>query len=762
MSAALDDAMRTAIRSGLIPGGVLLVGHHGRIVHRKAYGDRAVVPAREPMTLDTIFDIASLTKVTATTPSVMKLFEQGKIRLTDPVTAYLPEFQGGHSEITVRDLMTHFSGLRPDLDLDPVWSGYDTGIRRALTDKPAGPPGVRFVYSDINFVLLGDIVRRLSGKPLDEFAREQIFQPLGMRETTFRPSLSLRARIAPTEVDAKTGIPLRGVVHDPTSRFMGGVAGHAGLFSTADDLAKYCEMLLARGESGGVRMFSPLTVERFSTPNSPPDQAVLRGLGWDIDSPYSASRGELFPLGSYGHTGFTGTSLWLDPASHTFVILLTNSVHLAPGRNINSIRAKVAAIVAASLGADRSPTDASRTAAVLATAPYETLESAGVRRMTASNHEVLTGLDVWEAEKFAPLAGKRIGLITNHTGLTRAGKRNIEAMREAGVNLAVVFSPEHGITGREDRADIADSRDAATGLPIRSLYANGRNRPAPEMLRGIDALVFDVQDAGARFYTYSCTMLYALEEASKTKLPFYVLDRPNPVTGSHVEGPLLDDNLQSFTGCFAMPVRHGLTLGELAAMANAERKWNADLHVVKMKNWERSDWFDSTGLTWIDPSPNLRSLNAAALYGGLALLEASPNYSVGRGTDAPFEQIGADWIRGADLARFLNSRFLPGVRAYATRFQPSSGPFAGKSIEGVRFVLLNREQFDSVQLGIELAYALQKLYPGKINFEACRFLIGNRAAIQALQSGRDPREIEDRASRDARAFEERRRPYLLY
>ncbi len=759
MAGALDAAMQAAIRGGMIPGGVLIVGHDGRVVHRKAYGDRAVIPTREPMTVDTIFDIASLTKVVATTPAIMRLFEQGKIRMTDPVTAYLPEFQGGHSDITVRDLMTHFSGMRPDLDLEPAWSGYEEGIRRALIDKPINPPGTRFEYSDINFELLGEIVKRLSGKPLDEFAREQIFEPLGMRETTFRPPEAWRARIAPTEVDAKTKIPIRGTVHDPTARFMGGVAGHAGVFSTADDLAKYAEALL----SGGGGVFSALAIERFTTPNSPPDQPVLRGLGWDIDSGYSAPRGELFPLGSYGHTGFTGTSMWLDPASHTYVILLTNSVHLAPGRNINPIRSKVATIAAEFLG--RGP-EAGASTGVSRAARYETLESAGVRRMMAPNHEVLTGLDVLEAGKFAPniipFAGKRVGLITNQTGVTRSGRRNIDVMREAGVNIVAIFSPEHGLTGKEDRPDIDDGRDAATGLPIRSLYANGRNRPTPDMLRGVDALVFDVQDAGARFYTYSCTMLYALEEASKTKLPFYVLDRPNPVTGVQVEGPTLDENLQGFTGCFAMPVRHGLTMGELATMANAERKWKADLHVIKMKNWERGDWFDSTGLTWTDPSPNLRSLNAAALYPGLALLEASPNYSVGRGTDAPFEQIGADWIHGRELAQFLDARFIPGVRAYATRFQPTAGPFAGRSIEGVRFVILNREQFDSVHLGIELAYALQKLYPGKINFEACRFLIGNREAIEALKAGREPREIEDRAERDARAFEERRRPFLLY
>jgi len=743
-SPTLDAVVEAAVRDGLIPGAVLLIGHDGKIVHRKAYGNRALVPQREPMTADTIFDIASLTKVVATTPALMKLFEQGKLRINDPVTAYLPEFQGGRSDITVRDLLTHFSGMRPDLDLEPPWTGYETGIRRALIEKPTSPPATRFVYSDINFELLGEIVHRLSGKSLDEYAREAVFAPLGMRETGFHPTPS--PRIAPTEIDPATSAPFRGVVHDPTARYMGGVAGHAGVFSTAADLAKYAQMMLDDGN----KLFSPLTIKKFTSPNSPPDQPILRGLGWDIDSGYSAPRGELFPIGSYGHTGFTGPSLWIDPASKTYVILMTNSVHPKGGKNLNPLRSKIATIVAAAVG-------------VPGAAPaYETLEAAGVRRMSAPNHEVLTGLDVMEAAKFAELSGKRVGLITNHTGLDRTGRRNIDAMRAAGVRLATLFSPEHGLTGKEDRPDVADDKDLATGLPIRSLYDNGRNRLTPSMLANVDVLVFDIQDAGARFYTYSCTMLYALEDAAKSKLPFYVLDRPNPVTGIHVEGPLLDDNLHSFTGCFAMPVRHGLTLGELATMANAERKWGADLHVVKMKNWQRSDWFDSTGLPWTDPSPNLRSLNAAALYNGLALLEASPNYSVGRGTDAPFEQIGADWIHGAELAQFLNNWVLPGVRAYPTKFQPSSGPFAGKAIEGVRFVIVNREQLNSVRVGLDVAYALQRLYPGKINFEACRFLIGSREVVDALKSGAGPGSIEERIREPLQKFEERRRPYMLY
>ncbi|HEY6347471.1 MAG TPA: exo-beta-N-acetylmuramidase NamZ domain-containing protein [Bryobacteraceae bacterium] len=726
-SAALDRRIEQAIRDGLIPGAVLVVGHEGTIVHRKAYGNRALVPAHEPMTIDTIFDVASLTKVVATTPAIMKLFEQGKIRLGDPITAYLPEFQNGQSAVTVRDLLTHFSGLRPDLDLTPPWSGYDTGIAKALHDKPAGPRGERFVYSDIDFELLGEIVRRVSGEPLEEFARKQIFEPLGMRDTMFRPPASLRARIAPTEIDAATGEPFRGVVHDPTARYMGGVAGHAGLFSTASDLARFAQMMLDRGQP----IFSPLTVAEFTKPSSPPGQSVLRGLGWDIDSPYSAPRGELFPVGSYGHTGFTGTSMWIDPSSQTYVILLTNAVHPKAGKNLSPLRRSIGTMVAAAVGAP-------------------------------PNRRVETGLDVLEQQNFAPLRGKRVGLITNQTGIDYSGRRNVDAMREAGIDVVALFSAEHGINGNLDQPNIADSKDELTGLPVWSLYQNSRFRMTPEMLRGVDALVFDMQDVGARFYTYSCTMVSALERVAATKTPFYVLDRPNPITGMHVEGPLLDPDLVGSIGCYALPIRHGLTLGELATMANAEKKLGADLHVIKMKNWARGDWFDSTGLGWIDPSPNMRSLNAATLYPGVAMLEASGNLSVGRGTDAPFEQIGADWIRGVALAEYLNGRSIPGVRVYPTRFQPSDSVFKGKTIEGVRFVIVNREGFNSVRLGLEITFALNRLYPGTIDLERDRLLIGNRRTMDAMKAGTDPTMIERQLAEDVAAYLKRREPFLLY
>jgi CubicO group peptidase (beta-lactamase class C family) len=435
----LDDAIEQAIRENRIPGAVLIVGHNGEIVHRKAYGRRAVTPAAEAMTLDTIFDCASLTKVIATTASLMKLFEDGKLRLDDRVTEYLPEFQGGKSEITVRNLMTHFSGMRPDLDLQPEWSGYVTGIRMALLDKPTSAPGARFVYSDINFILLGEIVRRVSGQTLADFARKNFFEPLEMKDTMFQPAVVLRTRIAPTEPPHKGAAPLRGIVHDTTARFMGGIAGHAGMFSTAGDLARFAQMMIGKGSLHGVRIFSPLTVEKFTTPQSPPDQPILRGLGWDIDSPFSANRGELFPIGSYGHTGFTGTSVWIDPFSQTYVILLTNSVHPIRRAPISSLRSRVATIAAAALGFDQP--------GIQITGYNETLAGAGIHREVARNAQVLTGLDVLADLDFAPLKGKKIGLITNHTGLDREGRRNVDRMLAAGIQVVSLFSPEHGISG---------------------------------------------------------------------------------------------------------------------------------------------------------------------------------------------------------------------------------------------------------------------------------------------------------------------------
>ena len=764
-AAALDRVINEAIEQGRMPGAVLLVGHEGKVVYRKAYGKRALVPLPEAMTLDTVFDCASLTKVVATTSSLMKLFEEGRFRLGDKITDYIPEFQGGKSEITLRQLFTHFSGLQPDVPLSTPWTGYATGIQLACTFKPGGPPGTRYVYSDINFILLGELVHRLSGKMLNAYARENIFLPIGMRESMFLPPASLVPRIAPTERwPVKTGPPLRGVVHDPTARNMGGVAGHAGLFSTADDLSRFAQMMLNGGELEGVRLFSPLTVAKFIEPQTPPDQPILRGLGWDVDSPHSGNRGELFPIGSFGHTGFTGTSLWIDPLTKTYVILLANSVHPDLRPALTPVRAKVATIVAANVGlrGQRVTLSEYNQTGYNQTGYNESLTGPGARRQVERNGATLTGLDVLAAMKFQPFAGKRIGLITNQSGLDRQGRRNIDVMRQAGVNIAAIFSPEHGFLGKEDRPGIQDTTDPATGIKVFSLYG-ATNRPTPEMLNGIDVLVFDIQDVGVRFYTFETTMAYALEAAAKAGIPYYVLDRPNPITGTRIEGPMMDPANRSFVGYLGgEPVRHGMTMGELAKMFNAENKIGANLTVVPMQDWQRGDWFDATNLAWINPSPNMRSLNAAMLYPGLCLMEYARNFSVGRGTDAPFEQIGADFIGGRELATYLNQRQIPGVRVYATSFTPTESVFKGVKVEGVRFVVTNRELLDATRLGLELAVGIQKLYPGKVDFSGGKRLVGSDDAIHRIQAAEDPRTIQESFQDAVGAFAEMRARYLLY
>ncbi|MCX7825153.1 MAG: beta-lactamase family protein, partial [Verrucomicrobiae bacterium] len=310
--AEMDAAIADAIAARKIPGGVLWLEHRGHAYH-KAYGQRAILPVGEPMTEGTIFDAASLTKVVACAPAVMWLLERGRVKLDAPVVSYLKEFKGnGRDAITVRHLLTHTSGLRPDIALKPDWSGYDSAIRLCCAEKPVARPGEKFIYSDTNFMLLGEIVRRVSGQRLNEFVRFRLYEPLKMWDTGFNPSPDTLSRIAPTEIE--DGQPLRGTVHDPRARRMGGVSGHAGLFTTARDLARYARFMLNQGELDGVRVFFARTVRLMTSVQTPPALSVKRGLGWDIDSgKLSSPRGSLFPIGSYGHTGWTGTSLWIDP-----------------------------------------------------------------------------------------------------------------------------------------------------------------------------------------------------------------------------------------------------------------------------------------------------------------------------------------------------------------------------------------------------------------------------------------------------------------
>ncbi len=764
----LDSIVQEAVAKDEIPGAVLLVGHRGRVIYRKAFGSRALIPQREPMAVDTIFDLASLTKCIATTPAVMKLVEQGKLRLNDPVARYIPEFAGnGKDQITIRQLLTHTSGLRPDPVIPPDVSGADALLAIIYADTLVAPPGMRFIYSDTDFIVLGELVHRVSGLPLDQFAAKYVFDPLGMQHTRFLPPPSWRPRIAPTEeIDLPEGAKpgsgrgrvLRGEVHDPTARAMGGVAGDAGLFSTADDLAVFCRMLLAEGkvaERAGQRLFAAGTVRLITTPQTPPWSPTLRGLGWDIDSSYSAPRGELFPLGSYGHTGFTGTSIWIDPASRTFIILLANSVHPYRRAPISSLRSRVATAVAAALNmGDHGVFGSLPARSAGAERPYD---AAGVY---LHGDRTKAGIDVLEEENFAPLRGKRIGLITNQTGVDSQGRRTIDVLAKAeGIKLVALFSPEHGTAGKVDEK-VPSGTDAATGLPVYSLYGDTR-RPTDEMLRGLDALVFDIQNAGVRFSTYITTMAYAMEEAARHKIAFFVLDRPNPLGGEAIEGPMLDRDRLSFTGYFPMPVRYAMTIGELAQMFNVENKIGAELHVITLKDWRRCDFYETTGLAWIPPSPNLRTLDAALLYPGIEILQAG-GISVGRGTDTPFQLFGAPWIRGAELAQDLNARFVPGVRFVPTQFTPRDGLYKGQLCEGIGLVITDRASLNSMLMGLEIAGALAKSYPDHFALDKIVLLLGSQAAVGRLKKGDASTNIVNDWADQLEAFRKLRAKYLLY
>ena len=754
-----------------------MAGHRGRVVWRKAYGSRAVEPQREAMTTDTMFDLASLTKVVATATSIMILVERGEVRLNDPAVKFIPEMKGaGRDAITIAQLLTHVSGFAPDFDLRERWTGHDEAMKRLYREPLRSTPGTRFVYSDIGYIALGEVVRRVSGLTLDEFARRNVFVPLGMRDTGFKPAANSQ-RIAPTEkrrgqmnylgdtgadVGAEGEQWLRGQVHDPTSFRMAGVAGHAGLFSTADDLAIYCQMILNGGSHRGVRILSPMAVATMTRPHAVSETGAARGLGWDFASSFSVNRGDLFPLGSFGHTGFTGTSLWIDPASDTFVVFLSNRVHPDGKGDVASVRGRVASIVAGAI--NDSTVAKARTQAADASA--ELLASLArwntPRPLSAivPDAQVLTGIDVLERDGFKQLAGMRIGLITNHTGRNRAGRSTIDVLFKApGVKLVALFSPEHGIRGLLDDK-VSDTKDEQTGLPIYSLYGESR-RPKPEHLKDLDALVFDIQDIGARFYTYISTLGHAMEEAAKVKLPVYVLDRTNPINGVDVEGPIADSDKFSFVAYHALPVRHGMTVGELARLFNEQRKIGADVRVIKMENWRRAMWFDSTNLTWINPSPNMRSLTQATLYPGVGLLETT-NVSVGRGTDTPFEVLGAPWLDGQRLANYLNARQIPGVRVVPVRFTPKSSVHKDQECGGINIIATDRTRLQSVSLGIEIAAALRHLHPSDWQIDKFNRLLANGDVFDRVKRGDSSDSIIRSWATPLDQFKQARARVLLY
>jgi uncharacterized protein YbbC (DUF1343 family)/CubicO group peptidase (beta-lactamase class C family) len=841
MNAAKLDQIAALVNADIaekkLPGAVVIVGHKGKIVYRKAFGNRSLVPKVEKMTVDTIFDVASLTKPVATATSIMILVEQGKLRLNDTIGKFIPDIDDPEAKkVTVQQLLTHTSGYRPDFDLGEKWTGREGMLAALKKEKLRNPPGTRFVYSDIGFIVLGEIIQRIEKVDLGWILGRDVFDKLRTEFTNYSPNPHIvttsdlvydARRLAPTENirgqnsylgskfdgDPKSGDEmLRGQVHDPTAFRMNGVAGHAGLFSTADDLARYCQMLLNGGVAPGgnasvneragrvsegtlpngrvsarnrlaKRILSAQTVARMTAPYVVSEDGATRGLGWDMNTSFSSNRGELFPLGSFGHTGFTGTSVWIDRVSQTFVVFMSNRVHPDGKGDVTPLRAKVATVAASAV--EDTPVEkykaaeAEYNASVAAQIPkFKEQVEASKRQIAALSSnttirmpgispgvapsQVLNGIDILERNGFKELEGKRVGLVTNHTGRNLAGKPTIDVLFEAkNIKLISLFAPEHGIRGELDTEKIGDSKDEKTGIPIYSLYDGERRRPKPEQLKDLDAIVYDIQDIGARFYTYTATLKNVMEEAAKLGKPIYVLDRPNPINGNDVEGSLAEESKLSFIAAHTIPVRYGLTIGELGQMMNAERKIGADLRVIKMEGWSRAMWFDETGQTWVNPSPNMRSLTEATLYPGIGLLETT-NLSVGRGTDTPFEVIGAPWLNGQKLAKYLNERGLKGVRFIPIRYKPKASVFKDEDLGGVNIVVTDRAGFNSVRAGIEIACALRKLYPTDWNVERYGRLLVNAQILAAVTRGDSPEAVEQLWKTGLDEFNKRKTPFLLY
>ena len=749
--AVIDRLAEQGIREGKLPGCVVAIGRRGKLVLVKAYGNRQTEPEPQPMTVDTLFDMASVTKPVATASSIFLLIDAGKLSLDDLVSKHIPEFaQNGKEKVTILQLLTHQSGLIPDNSIRDYAMGHDEAFRNIFALEPQSEPGTRFRYSDVGFLVLGELVHRISGKPLDQFSQSRIFEPLGMTETGYRPAEELRARAAPTE--HRDGKWIRGEVHDPRAFALGGVAGHAGLFSTAADLAVYAQMLLNGGTSGSTRILSTAAVGQMTAPQ--PVSSGVRTAGWDMRTGYSTNGGDLRSDRAFGHGGFTGTGLWIDPQTELFVIFLSNRVHPNGKGVVNPLIGRISTVAQAAIL--ETPT-----AAVPVSASPAAVRPATSPTAAHPPQAVLTGLDVLERDRFQQLKGRKVGLITNHTAVNRKGIGIVELFQRAPeVRLLTLFSPEHGFEGKLDVAQIANDREAKSGLKIFSLYGKTRS-PTAESLQGLDTLVFDIQDIGTRFYTYPSTMGLAMKAAAEHQLRFVVLDRPNPINGVDVAGPVLDAGRESFVGFHTLPVRHGMTIGELARLFKAELQLELDLQVIDMEGWQRSDMFDETGLPWINPSPNMRSLTEAVLYPGIGLLETT-NVSVGRGTDRPFELVGAPWIDGIALAGRLNQAGLPGVRFVPVRFTPESSKFAGKECGGIDIQINDRQQFKPLRTGLTIARELLIMYPKQWEFRSYDRLLSDQQTMDALSVRKTVHEIELLWEPELQKFRKRRAGVLRY
>jgi uncharacterized protein YbbC (DUF1343 family)/beta-glucosidase-like glycosyl hydrolase/CubicO group peptidase (beta-lactamase class C family) len=740
----LDRILDGFVEEGAFPGGVVAVGHRGALVHLHPFGRFSYDDDSPKVEADTMYDLASLTKVVAATTMAMILFDEGRLDLDEKVQDFLPLFQGpGKDKVTVRHLLTHSSGIEGWAPLFQELQGPDAFLRRIQAMDLVYEPGTDFKYSDLGMILLGEILARVAGQPLDEFVRERVFEPLGMTDTLYLPGEDLVPRIPPTEVDEWRGRVVRGEVHDENTFALGGISAHAGLFSTARDLSQFVQMLVNGGVLEHHRIVSRGTVELFTRRAGVTDSS--RALGWDTKSPEGSSAGSYFSPRSFGHTGFTGTSIWVDPDRELFVILLTNRVH--PTRENKLIYRARPAVADAVVNA--------------LTDEYRELP------VPEPGAVVEVGLDRVAAGEDFGLRGKRLGLIVHAASVSSDGRHAIDVLRDAELDVVRLFTPEHGLRSRAAAGEIVESgSDPDSGLPVVSLYGEHR-KPTKKDLKRLDAVVFDLQGAGVRFYTYVSTLILALEAAAEHDLEFVVLDRPNPLGGERVEGPVSaprDVVPESFVNLAPGPLVHGLTLGEMARFVNQRLTRPARLSVVPMKGWQRGMTWEDTGRAWVPPSPNLRSPEAAIAYPGVCLLEAT-NVSAGRGTASPFLNFGAPWLDPSELRISATGFDLEPVTFTPTASPAAPHPkFVDQQCSGMEVRVTDVDAAEPYRLGVELLAALMSRddFEWEDDGAALIRLLGTRTVLDDLRRRRSVEQIIDADRADHESWRRERESALLY
>ncbi|MCL4217668.1 MAG: DUF1343 domain-containing protein [Candidatus Hydrogenedentes bacterium] len=707
MIEALASGLKNAVQTAAAPGAVAYVGDLHNTYFHGAAGNRQLLPEPLPATTDTVYDLASLTKVVATTTAIMQCRDSGIIDLDDSVGGHLalPAFNA----LTIRQLLTHTSGLVPGRPFYREATSMDEMLGMYASMNLDRTPGTGRTYSDVGFMMLGRIVELATWNRLDEFCRKYIFDPLEMTSTTFNPPPELALRAAATENCTWRGRIMCGEVHDENAYAVGGISGHAGLFSTAADLALFCRGLLDGS------LFKESTVDEMMQLGLLP-WYPWQGLGWQLDPWLNTSSGFLPSRGAFGHTGWTGTCLWVDREINLIAILLSNTCH---------------------------PTRAGRHNAVLRETFYTSVAKVFYPRH-ANTH---LGIDRLVLDGFDEIAGKRIAVLTNHAAVDSLGRHVTDVLKLApATRIARLYSPEHGIAGQAEAGEKVGSQSAAA--PVTSLYGQ-QKRPTQNELNTIDVFVIDLPDVGARYYTYAATMKECLAACAEAGVRVLVLDRPNPLGGLVLEGPVAGQ--AGSPVCWGeVPVRHGMTMGEIARwfQAAAFAKSKLKLSISALDNWPRGNLYTECSLPWVPPSPNIPTPETALLYVGMCLFEGT-NLNEGRGTEIPFHVVGAPWLDARAVVGAIAAEDCPGCQLSPVQYTPVSIPgkaanprFQNQTCQGVRIDIKAPHDLRAFRTAVALLNAIRHLHKSDFAWaDSFDVLAGGPGLRQRIEAGTPAKDI---------------------